>query len=126
MNDPKPKPSLTQIARQMRARALAGPGEPIRQSLSGGLRLTLISRLPDRWQLSLSRPGVEPSPKEVEICRQFFGVPQAARREMPSQVVGGTRWYTVRLIWQEAGQLSLLEGESGPVAVVYNQYREGE
>lgn len=127
MNDQKPKPGLTEIACQMRRRALAAPGQPVRQSLTGGLHLTMICRLPVRWQLSLTRQEVAASPKEIEVCRKFFGVPLHVRREIPRpQTIGETRWHTIRLVWEEPEQLTLIEGESGPVAVVHNNYQESQ
>ena len=108
------KPSLAQLAADLRQVALDSPGQPTRQQLSGGLWLTLIHRLPGRWQLSLSRPGVVPSYKEVEICRAVFAAPEAGRHEQASQLVGRETWHTVRLIWTEAAQLSLVEAGATP------------
>jgi hypothetical protein len=44
--------------------------------------------------LRLSRDQVRPSPQEVAICRQAFGVPSAA-------VEGGTETNDVLILWQE-------------------------
>ena len=80
--------------------------------LPRGLCMSLTytpGRVAPRWDLVLSRPKSAPSPKEVEICRDAFGVPQ----DVPA-VAGlaisptGIKRDTYKLSWVSGEQGRLL------------------
>ena len=107
---------LIQIAQELRIQARAKPGQPARYPLSGGLRLVMLyHELPPRWQVSLVRPGVEPSRREVATIRRDFGIPDDAREEREKSGV----FRVIRLKWSEPVQLSFSFEEPGrAVAIV--------
>lgn len=96
------------------------PISDYQKSLSGGLVLTYTHR-GDSRKLSLTRAGVDPSLREVEICRDVFNVPEHAYKSFAVQMVGINKYHIIRLEWQAAPrpkQLVLIE--AGPT----NNYQE--
>lgn len=86
--------TLTQIAFLMRREARqSGKAQ---RTLKRGLTLTL-QRQGNHWTLSLTRPEVPPSEREVTICRARFEVPASAAEE--TDQVG--EYHVTRLKWTE-------------------------
>lgn len=82
-----------------------GPIDPYRVKLAGGLWIVLYITLQHEWHLSLTRQGVKPSPKEVEIVVRDFDVPGDAlrtERDLPD-------WKVIRFKWTDRSQGKLFE-----------------
>lgn len=109
--------TLPEIAAEMGHEAAANLGSPIRRRLSRGLRLVMLDTL-RRRQLSLIRPDVRPSPKEVRIIRRDFAVPTGAKQIEDSRVIRGQVFFVVRLIWPKSGQMRIFERPDGDGVVV--------
>jgi hypothetical protein len=92
------KKSLAEIAGEMRGRLQGRNGyEWLR--LSGGLEI-VFSKSERRWTLVLKRTDVEPSAREVEICRKAFGTPEGA----------GVRRFARRMLTSRTKELALYRG----------------
>lgn len=109
--DPKTN-GLRGIAVKMRDYAIrhprtntTAPIDPYRVKLGGGLWIVLYITLQHEWHLSLTREGVKPSPKEVEIVSRDFDIPADAQRtEREVQ-----EWKVIRFKWKEPQQDKLFD-----------------
>lgn len=104
--------TLTQIAFLLRREARSSGRA--RHTLKRKLTLTLTKKGPE-WTLSLTRPDVPPSEREVAICRVRFDVPENAKQE--STTVGG--YHIVRLSWTE----TLIQTSFAPAEPPANPYK---
>ena len=111
----EPPSKLAEIADEMRAQLVAGPGgspDPdggqaaVHRPLVRGLQVVL-ARKGHQSRLALGREGVYPSDTEVEVCRRAFRVPAGAettKREATSRhpkTGRKIRYLVVELMWLE-------------------------
>ena len=99
---------LADIAAEMIAQAdylpyvTGAPIQPYQRTLPRGLTLTL-RLVGECYILSMTRRGVEPSPREVAICRQVFGIPDHIRA---SHIENG-EYFILSFTWYKGRQLEL-------------------
>jgi hypothetical protein len=99
------------LLKQIAAEMLSRYREPTqRRKLVSGLMLNLgYDDELDRLALHLIRKYVFPSPNEIKVCRQVFGVPNDVK---PIQAEVG-ELKIIRLFWPRNGQMKLEEVQNG-------------
>lgn len=112
---------LPAIATELKQEAMAAPHQPRRRALSKGLRLTLIFKVSE-WRLSLTREGVYPSEREIEICKAVFDVPKSCAQIKQIVDVKGVNFHVVKLVWPVQAQFDFVD--TGQAVATVNHYRE--
>lgn len=105
---PKTKPSLADIAANMRAIVDQGGARWTHHRLAGGLEIVLDRRNGREWRLAIARPLVQPSAHELDICRRAFHVPDViegalVQKQRPSRSaqLPATPLYVAEYRWLE-------------------------
>lgn len=103
---------LGELAAEMRGMLESGRLAWVQRSLSGGLEIVLQRRNDGQWRLAIARQGVDPHDGEMEICRRFFQVPDAAE---PARTIRASKhpktgrqitYHVIEVVWVEVPVVS--------------------
>jgi hypothetical protein len=103
----KPRNKLEGIAINMYSQ-IGVPGDWQRTKLANGLDVILQQVDDHRWRLAMARENVYPSVTEVDVCRKYFEVPEAAEEQRSEHQYEHPKTHRVieyrrvELFWTEA------------------------